>query len=217
MVQNLNVLSFAPYGNLLAERSDGAAMPKGAHWEERILSVTAQETYQYCPKESVYLDYQSGMSILAVAKEQEEFQYFYLDKPVRIFPGVRFAIAPYQESCSVRMTAHCNWPKAEPLAVSVRELALSRRLQVERVYTFFYHEKERGFFFRGEEHSMLELTYVDKAASTASPAARIWCWPRGIWPFTAPTSGTCSMLTPTAPPAISPLLLTWRATAWSAS
>ena len=71
MVQNLNVLSFAPYGNLLAERSDGAAMPKGAHWEERILSVTAQETYQYCPKESVYLDYQSGMSILAVAKEQE--------------------------------------------------------------------------------------------------------------------------------------------------
>ena len=135
MVQNLNVLSFAPYGNLLAERSDGAAMPKGAHWEERILSVTAQETYQYCPKESVYLDYQSGMSILAVAKEQEEFQYFYLDKPVRIFPGVRFAIAPYQESCSVRMTAHCNWPKAEPLAVSVRELALSRRLQVERVYT----------------------------------------------------------------------------------
>lgn len=73
MVQNLNVLSFAPYGNLLAERSDGAAMPKGAHWEERILSVTAQETYQYCPKESVYLDYQSGMSILAVAKEQEEF------------------------------------------------------------------------------------------------------------------------------------------------
>lgn len=30
MVQNLNVLSFAPYGNLLAERSDGAAMPKGA-------------------------------------------------------------------------------------------------------------------------------------------------------------------------------------------
>ena len=164
MVQNLNVLSFAPYGNLLAERSDGAAMPKGAHWEERILSVTAQETYQYCPKESVYLDYQSGMSILAVAKEQEEFQYFYLDKPVRIFPGVRFAIAPYQESCSVRMTAHCNWPKAEPLAVSVRELALSRRLQVERGYTFFYHEKERGFFFRGEEHSMLELTYVDKGS-----------------------------------------------------
>ena len=48
--------------------------------------------------------------------------------------------------------------------MSVRELALSRRLQVERVYTFFYHEKERGFVFRGEEHSMLELTYVDKGS-----------------------------------------------------
>ena len=42
MVQNLNVLSFAPYGNLLAERSDGAAMPKDALSEERILSECAK-------------------------------------------------------------------------------------------------------------------------------------------------------------------------------
>ena len=48
--------------------------------------------------------------------------------------------------------------------MSVRELALSRRLQVERGVHLLYHEKERGFFFRGEEHSMLELTYVDKGS-----------------------------------------------------
>lgn len=165
MVQNLNILSFASYGNLLTERPGGVGLPKGPHWEERLLTATAQETYQYLSSDSVYLDYESGMSILAVAKEGEEFQYFYLDKPVCVYPGVRFAIAPYQDSCTVHMMARrTSWPQAEPLTVSVRELALSRRLQVERVYTFFYHEKERGFFFRGEEHSMLELTYVDKGS-----------------------------------------------------
>lgn len=165
MVQNLNILSFASYGNLLTERPGGVGLPKGPHWEERLLTATAQETYQYLSSDSVYLDYESGMSILVVAKEGEEFQYFYLDKPVCVYPGVRFAIAPYQDSCTVHMMARrTSWPQAEPLTVSVRELALSRRLQVERVYTFFYHEKERGFFFRGEEHSMLELTYVDKGS-----------------------------------------------------
>ena len=30
------------------------------------------------------------------------------------------------------------------------------------LFTFFYHEKERGFVFSGETHSMFELTYVDQ-------------------------------------------------------
>lgn len=34
MVQNLNILSFAPYGKLLAERSDSAGLPQGEQWEE---------------------------------------------------------------------------------------------------------------------------------------------------------------------------------------
>lgn len=161
MVQNLNVLSFAPYGKLLTERSGG--LPKGENWEEQVITATSQEVFQYNATEPVHLDYDTGMTILAVSGGQGEYVYFYLDKPVAIHPGTRFALVPYQEKCTVRMAAAAGgWPKAEPMTIPVRELALSRRLQVERVYTFFYHEKERGFFFRGEQHSMLELTYVDK-------------------------------------------------------
>ena len=76
MVQNLNILSFAPYGKLLAERSDSAGLPQGEQWEERLLAATTQETYQYLPTEPVYLDYETGMSILAVAKGREEFSIF---------------------------------------------------------------------------------------------------------------------------------------------
>ena len=61
MVQNLNILSFASYGNLLTERPGGVGLPKGPHWEERLLTATAQETYQYLSSDSVYLDYESGI------------------------------------------------------------------------------------------------------------------------------------------------------------
>ena len=41
---------------------------------------------------------------------------------------------------------------------------VQRRLAVSSIYTFFYHEKEKGFIFPGEAHRPLELTYVDKGA-----------------------------------------------------
>lgn len=163
MVQNLNILTFAPYGRLLGERTPTGSMPPDC--QPRLLTVTEDTSRAYTASGPVYLDFDSGMAILAVGLENEPFRFFYLDKPLRMDPGVRFAVVPYQKTCSVRMAVESGpWPEAEPLNVNVRELALSRRIQVERVHTFFYHEKEPGFFFRGESHSMLELTYVDKGA-----------------------------------------------------
>jgi AraC-like DNA-binding protein len=41
---------------------------------------------------------------------------------------------------------------------------LPHNLWVNRLYTSFYHEKELGFVFPGEAHSVLELTYVDQGS-----------------------------------------------------
>ncbi len=165
MVQNLNILTFAPYGKPRGERDRSDALPREEGFETRRVVATAREPRGYTADSPVFLDFDTGMAILAVSLRDEPFQFFYLDKPVQVNPGVRFAVVPYQESCTIRMAVrNSTWPEPQPLAVSVRELALSRRVQVERVHTFFYHEKEPGFFFRGESHSMLELTYVDKGA-----------------------------------------------------
>lgn len=46
-----------------------------------------------------------------------------------------------------------------------REVLCPRRVfLVRNVSTFSYQEKEKGFFFPGEHHPMLELTYVDKGS-----------------------------------------------------
>lgn len=164
MVQNLDALTFAPYGKLQRAQEKNSIMDEKdcMSW---TVALDAPDSFGYIAKGPTLLDFDTGMTILAVRIEDEPLQFFYLDKSVQINPGVQFAITPYQGACSVRMTTRADArPQAADIPVSVQELALSRRIQVERVYTFFYHDKEPGFFFRGESHSMLELTYVDKGA-----------------------------------------------------
>ncbi len=162
MVQNLDVLSFVPFGRIQRDTRRPGCAP-ALTGEERLITITAPESRGFTALEPVLLDFDTGMAVLAVLTEEGTFRFFYLDKPVWINPGVRFALLPYQMECSVRMQMLGDrWPEETELAVSVRDLALTRRVQVDRVYTFFYHDKESGFFFRGESHSMLELTYVDK-------------------------------------------------------
>ncbi len=160
MVQNLDILTFAPYGKLQKSIKNS---PQELVTER--LEIVSPNVRGYTAKGAVTVDFVSGMTILAVRTSTEPLRFFYLDKPVQIHPGVQFALMPYQDRCTVSVSALPEQlPEPAVYDEPIRELALSRRVQVERVYTFFYHDKEPGFFFRGEEHSMLELTYVDKGA-----------------------------------------------------
>lgn len=47
---------------------------------------------------------------------------------------------------------------------AAENLKLGDRLRVGEIYTLFYREVESGFLFKGEQHSMFELTYVDRGA-----------------------------------------------------
>lgn len=96
MVQNLNILSFAPYGRLLPDDTSWAA---GA---ERI-TVKTDDVGLFCADGPVYLDYEAGMSLLAIA-DGAQYRYFYLDKPVCLHPGVIFSVLPYQAECTVKIS-----------------------------------------------------------------------------------------------------------------
>lgn len=51
----------------------------------------------------------------------------------------------------------------EPVTAA-ENLKLGDRLRVGEIYTLFYREVESGFLFKGEQHSMFELTYVDRGS-----------------------------------------------------
>lgn len=163
MIRNLNKLSFLDYGRILSDRSENRGFPTGNEWEEALRTVTGNQVAVCRSEGPVYLDFESGMTVLAVARENEPMVCFYLDKPVCLDNGVRFALVPFQWECTVRVCARSGSAVSQISPFHPAEdFIISHKLRVRGIYTIFYQEKEKGFFFKGEKHDVLELTYVDK-------------------------------------------------------
>ena len=87
MIKNLNTLSFSEFGEILLDRHPNRGFPSGRDWKEQIVTVHHDMVRVYrLEAEKMYLDFESGMTVLAVSHTPASMEYFYLDKPVAI-PG----------------------------------------------------------------------------------------------------------------------------------
>lgn len=162
MIENLNKQSFTPYGKVLRDSLPNRGFPKGDDYVERVLYFSTGELFYYRCAAPVYLDFELGMTVLVV-RQKGNRACFYLDKPLILQAGQEFAIVPYQQECSIRLSL----PVGEQLerlekVEGVKDLKITDRFHLGELYTLFYREVESGFFFKGEDHSMYELTYVDR-------------------------------------------------------
>lgn len=163
MIQHLNRLDFKNYGIVSLEHAPADNIPtsKGSRV---MLPLDQEPPVIYQAVSEVWLNYGTGMTVLSVSKDNREFQHFYLDKSVCIQPEVYFSLSPFrQETSSAEMYAETP-PKIMGHTEERNDFSVQHRLWVTDLYTFFYHEKERGFFFPGESHHMFELTYVDQGS-----------------------------------------------------
>ena len=160
MIRNLNQVTFQGFGTVPPEWTQSAknfdksnAVTVKLSQAETALCRTRSETWVTCG---------SGMSVLSVSHDGENYQHYYLDKLVCIKQDVLFSLSPFMGEADALLFA-----AEEPEQVGKRSsdsLRLEHQLQVESIYTFFYQEKEQGFLFPGESHPMTELTYVDQGA-----------------------------------------------------
>lgn len=164
MIENLNKQSFAPYGKILRDTLPNRGFPKGDEFEESFRYYSADDRYFQRTTDTLYLDFEIGMTVLAVRAEGR-ITCFYLDKPVCLPAGSEFAVVPYQDECSVRisMPVGARLERLETMD-ALENLKIGDGLRLGEVYTIFYREEESGFLFKGEKHSMYELTYVDRGA-----------------------------------------------------
>lgn len=162
MIQNLNKQSFAGYGKILRDSLPNRGFPKGDAWVEKVRYFTTGDLFFYRNPSEIYLDFEIGMTILAVRRKGKTVC-FYLDKPVCLAAETEFAIVPYQEECSVRIALPKGESPEKTGQFTARDtLHIGNRLHLGEIYTLFYREEESGFLFKGESHSMYELTYVDR-------------------------------------------------------
>lgn len=162
MIEYLNRQTFAGYGRILRDRLPNRGFPQEDGWTETICRCTSGETYFRTCSDKVYLDFEQGMTVLIV-RQNDQTTSFYLDKPVCLAPNTEFALVPYQQECAVRMSCRAaSVMKQTQRLNTVENLKIGDRLRLGEIYTLFYREEESGFLFKGESHSMYELTYVDR-------------------------------------------------------
>lgn len=160
MIESLNRLAFADYGDILEERT---AIQRGDYKRAEEQLRCPMESFSRCPDDAVALEREHGMPILTVSRDfPQNIRQFYLDRPVRLHPGVWMRITSLGGDFSVRMLARADAARETAPPPDGDGAAFCLRLRVTRIYMLFYQEREKGFFFRGEKHMPYELLYVDK-------------------------------------------------------
>ena len=159
MIRNLNQVAFRGFGTILPERKN-AASPNGS---PRSLRLTQRPAAVYRCDEDCWLLPEAGMVILSVSEDGRHYENYYLDKPVCVRGGVMFCLTPFRDEASAQLLC-----AAEPRVLgdydAAEDFRIRPKMKIDGLYTLFYQEKEQGFFFPGEAHPMLELTYVDRGS-----------------------------------------------------
>ena len=162
MIRNLNRMTIKDFGQVSPEQQRFFD-PAFRGDRQEVLQLTPGDAPIYKTDGSTWLMSGGGMVVLSLSLDGEDFQHFYLDKVVCIKPGIYFTLRAYQDNSSVELAGE-KLPQQVVQKDAADNFRVQRRLAVSSIYTFFYHEKEKGFIFPGEAHRPLELTYVDKGA-----------------------------------------------------
>ena len=155
MILQLNPESFQPFGTILPDSKADGYRPN-----LHSISLTQQKTVFYQTAGEVTLNSEKGRAILSVCQGHTTYD-FYLNRPVTLKPGIRFGLTAFRNAATV---ACSGWSLPTLLETKAAALQIATRpsLRVTEILTFLYQEKEQGFLFPGEAHTMAELTYVDR-------------------------------------------------------
>ena len=158
MIQNLNQIALKNFGVVHPERAQSSDLyPKES---ALVIHPASSRLMVYQTVESTWISSVGGMAVLSICDQENHYLHYYLDKTVQLNGDVRFALSTFQGEASVQIFSHIP---PVPLGTGPdRDSQLTPKVRIDRIFTFFYQEKEQGFLFPGESHPMPELTYVDQ-------------------------------------------------------
>lgn len=153
MIQNLNAMSFQPFGSVLPR------VPENSAGESLYLSQEQIPVYR--TQSPTCLVSAGAIAVLGVGQTDNKLTLFYLDKPVCLDAQLYFCLIPLAGESRVQI--ECTGAPV-PIRHTNADSLLPRPAGADNLFTFFYQEKEQGFIFPGEAHPMSELTYVDQGS-----------------------------------------------------
>ena len=159
MILNMSQLDFQSFGTILPERTQEDRQ-SGQGSIHEIVTLNQSDTPVYQAISDCWLCCGEGTVTLSVSLDNQVFHHFYLDRPVSVRTGVYFSLSPFLTSATAHLAYDTPPVVCGRSSISEKQY-IPGRLHIEKLHTFFYQEREQGFLFPGEMHSMLELTYID--------------------------------------------------------
>ena len=160
MIQHLNQFGFCKYGVREPNRNADDIRREAKLIQQVELDWEKQTVYQAVSDTRILPD--GNMTVLSVSTDGEKFDSFYLDQPVCICADNYFYLAPLRREKTGAELCMEEAPRSIDMELHLGCDHVHSNMCVSGIYTFFYQEKEKGFFFAGEAHPVLELTYVDQ-------------------------------------------------------
>ena len=168
MIDNLNAITFGRYGMVIHEGFLHACKSIGVHdldiSEQNINSKMIKRLVCHNDSPAV-IDITDGIALLCVLEDvsHNDYHVFLLDKAIVINPGVCYGVYALYSNCNIKIAKKKNALQSGILLTNtLTAQGLYPKIDINKVHTLFYQEKERGFIFKGERHGFWELTYVDK-------------------------------------------------------
>ncbi len=162
MLTNLTSKSLSELGTIVPGGIQNAARQLGVSLiKNRTTEQTSFRHLYIHDTEKTALDKINGTAILFCGKNPNQLQTFLLDKTIILNPGVYYYVLPLIGTAQIAVCAKAG-TRTESISLTKRPGSIMPLIEPSEILTLLYHEKERGFSFRGEQHDFWELTYVER-------------------------------------------------------
>lgn len=162
MLINLTPKSLMGLGTILPGGiSEGSERLGLSLIKNRIIEKTSFRSLYIHETKKTAIDKLSGTAILFCGHDPNQLKTFLLDKAVLLDPGVYYHILPLIGTAEIAVCAPPG-TRLEEISLHEKPRSILPMIEPSEIFTLLYHEKERGFSFKGEQHDFWELTYVEK-------------------------------------------------------
>lgn len=165
-IENINYTSFLKFGSI-EHKGFQYAIKNQINSDSYLCSkhtLNMKEVNNlYTYDSNFVIDIVSGVALLYLTVSPDVAgNFFLLDKTVVINPGIYFNVTSLYGNCCYQLGALSRSTTVQSPFPIVGPLGLSSNINISKIHTLFYQEKEKGFAFKGEAHDFWELTYIDK-------------------------------------------------------
>ena len=160
MYDKTTSVQFIKYGSIYNEPKD---MNSGGLIRKKIVTSDKVISSLYNFLEPSYIEIVEGMAAILISDSRGgEFKVFAVHRNLEIKPNMYFNIIPMTSQTTVNLIIHENYNlKLEFLNPPYVYNRILQTINIPEIVAYYYTIKSPNYKFKGESHSLFELTFVD--------------------------------------------------------